>query len=269
MDSSYYLGTTLIGVLIHTILWTASLGDPRTSVVRLFCNKNSSADSGAALAVNFVPAMDNLSNQVDQNGFGAAVAGTGPNSFYALSQCFEDLSPVDCQLCFSEIRSLLPKCYPDTGGSIFLDGCFGRYENYSFFNEIFDSNDGNVCSYRKNSSRPTSFGKVVQVVVGKVTSEAITKQGFAVGSASDSESQVYALAQCWENLNKTLCSSCLVAAASSIVSCAPATEGRAVYAGCFVRYSTELFWNTNQTASNSSGMIQTLDVSYLLSLITL
>lgn len=235
------------------ILWKASLGDPQTTVVRQFCNNNSLALSGAVLADNFVAAMDNLSSQVDQNGFGTAVAGTGPNSFYALSQCFGDLGTVDCQLCFSEIRSLLPKCYPYTGGSIFLDGCFGRYENYSFFNEIFDSDDTNVCSYGKNSSNPTSFSEAVKVVVSNVTSEAKKKQGFAVGSASVSESQVYALAQCWENLNKTLCSSCLDAAASSIVLCTPATEGHALYAGCYVRYSNQLFWNVNQTSSNSSG----------------
>ncbi|XP_008791183.2 cysteine-rich receptor-like protein kinase 2 [Phoenix dactylifera] len=251
MDSSCSLGT-LIAVLIPIIIWKASLADPRTTVAGQFCN-NISSVSGPALADNFVPAMDNLSSLVDRNGFGTTVAGTGPNSVYALGQCFGDLGSVDCQLCFSEIRSLLPKCYPEPGGRIFLDGCFGRYENYSFFNEVVDSNDTHVCSYSKNSSNPRSFSKVVQVVVSNVTSEALKKQGFAVGSASDSNSQVYALAQCWENLDETLCGSCLDAAASSIVLCSPATEGRALYAGCYLRYSTVLFWNLNQTASNSSG----------------
>lgn len=253
MDFSRHLGPLVAVLMMHMILWKGSMGYPRTTVAGQFCSQTSSV-SAAVLADNFVPAMDNLSSLVDQNGFGTAIYGTGPNSVYALSQCMGDLGPVDCQLCFSEIRSQLPKCYPDTGGRIFLDGCFGRYENYSFFNEVLDSKDANVCSKSKNSSNPTSFSEVVRAVISNVTSDALRSRGFfAVGSASDSNSQAYALAQCWENLNETLCSSCLNAAASSIVSCTPAVEGRALYAGCYMRYSTELFWNVNQTASNSSG----------------
>lgn len=232
------------------------IGDPRTDLVKQICSNNLTS-SGSILADNFVPAMDNLSSLVNANGYGTNITGTDPNAVYALAQCYGDLSPIDCKLCFSEIRSQLPKCYPNTGGILYLDGCFGRFENYSFFNEIYSKNDTVVCSFSKNSSDPSIFGHAVREIVGNVSLQARRNHGFAVGSASLLNSTVYALAQCWENLNHSLCSSCLDSAASEILSCSPATEGRALYAGCFIRYSTELFWNVNNSTSSFNGISET------------
>ncbi|XP_077244213.1 cysteine-rich receptor-like protein kinase 2 isoform X2 [Tasmannia lanceolata] len=229
-----------------------SMSDPRTQVAGLFCN-TTVAVSGAVLAENFVRAMDNLSSLVTQNGFGTTIVGEGPNAVFGLAQCLKDLNSIDCRLCFSEIRSMLPKCYPNTGGRIFLDGCFGRYENFSFFNQAMDSEASKVCSFSRNSSEPEKFRQVVKAVIGNVSLEAQRNKGYAVGSASAFNLTLYALAQCWENLNKELCSSCLNDAASSIALCTPATEGRSLYAGCYMRYSTGIFWNINQTGSHSSG----------------
>lgn len=104
---------------------------------------------GAALADNFVPAMDDLNSNVSANGFGTSAVGTtaglNPNAVFGLGQCYRDLSPVDCKLCFAEVRSLLPKCYPSAGGRLYLDGCFGRYANYSFFSETLGPDDAVTC----------------------------------------------------------------------------------------------------------------------------
>ncbi|XP_020571781.1 cysteine-rich receptor-like protein kinase 2 [Phalaenopsis equestris] len=240
----------LLGFISAVILQTVT-GDPRTGLVKQFCSSTLTA-SGSILAENFVPAMDNLSSLVNSHGYGTNITGIDPNAVYALAQCYGDLSPIDCKLCFSEIRSQLPKCYPNTGGILFLDGCFGRYENYSFFNEIYSQNDTAVCSFSNNGSNPSIFGRLVKVVVGNVSLQALNNHGFAVGSASLSNTTVYALAQCWENLNHSLCSSCLDSATSEILSCSPAMEGRALYAGCFIRYSTGLFWNVNNSTSSSN-----------------
>ncbi|KAK8933960.1 Cysteine-rich receptor-like protein kinase 2 [Platanthera zijinensis] len=248
---------SLLLALISLSILKVSVGDPRTSLVAQFCNDTLAA-SGAILADNFVPAMDNLSSLVNANGYGTDITGLDPNGVYALAQCYGDLNPIDCKLCFSEIRSQLPKCYPKTGGTLFLDGCFGRYENFSFFNEIYSQDDKTVCVFTQNSSKPTVFAQVVKEVVGNVSLQAQNNKGFAIGSQMMSNLSVYVLSQCWENLDKSLCSSCLDSAASAILSCSPATEGRAVYAGCFIRYSTELFWNVNNTSSSSSGKNKTI-----------
>nr|CAD1834842.1 unnamed protein product [Ananas comosus var. bracteatus] len=238
-------GVLLVILTCSCFLRTAS-GDPRTVTAGQFCG-NSSSLSGSVFAINFVPAMDNLSSAVTSNGYGIVVMGQSPNAVFGLGQCMEDLNSTDCKLCFSEIRSLLPKCYPNTTGRVYLDGCFGRYANYLFFNDVIDSLDQSVCTTGNNSASPNDFGKAVEAVIGNVTAEAIrSNKGYAVRSASVSNTSAYALAQCWQILSQPLCSTCLNAAASSIVSCLPAVEGRALFAGCYMRYSTELFWNVYQ-----------------------
>ncbi|KAK1269945.1 Cysteine-rich receptor-like protein kinase 2 [Acorus gramineus] len=243
--------TIFLASLVILQFWGTSSADPRTSIAGQICS-NATAVSGTILGANIPLAMSNLSSQVYQNGFGETVMGDGPNAFYVLAQCMEDLSPIDCKLCFSEIRNRLTLCFPRTGGRLFLDGCFGRYDNYSFFGEALDSKNESVCLSSKKSDEPEKFSKVMRMAVGNVSLEARKKQKFAVGSFSDSNFTVYALALCWESLDDANCSSCLDAAVSSIVSCAPAIEGRSLNAGCYMRYSTSLFWNLNQTGSSSS-----------------
>jgi hypothetical protein len=117
--------------------------------------------SGSLLADNFVPAMDQLNTNVSAHGFGTSAVGSGgPNTVFGLGQCLRDLSPVDCKLCFAEVRSLLPKCYPRVGGRLYLDGCFGRYANYSFFGEAVDATaDAITCG--AGSRQPRAFGAAV------------------------------------------------------------------------------------------------------------
>ncbi|KAK9104412.1 hypothetical protein Scep_021256 [Stephania cephalantha] len=249
--------TTVLVLLMVLGLVGKTMADPRTSIAGLFCSKTL-AVSGNDLAHNFIRTMGNLSSMADDHGHGTTEVGEGPNSVYGLVQCFKDLSSIDCRLCFAEIRSVLPKCYPNIGGRIFLDGCFGRYENYSFFDQAMDSKDSNVCSLGRKSSNPDKFNEVLKMVMSNVSVEAQRSGGFAVGSASTSLVSVFALAQCWQDLDKRLCNACLQNAASSIMSCSPGVEGRSLKAGCYMRYSTRVFWNLNQTAVHSSGKSNSL-----------
>ncbi|XP_057952728.1 cysteine-rich receptor-like protein kinase 2 isoform X2 [Malania oleifera] len=246
--SGHFLGFALVILVMKSCLRTP-MADPRTSVAGLACNSSVSV-SADVLANNFVPAMYNLSSLINQSGFGTTRVGEDPNAVYGLAQCYGDLNPTDCRLCFSEIRSILPKCYPKTGGRIFFDGCFGRYENFSFFSEGLDSVELKNCS-SNTSSQPVAFREALTKVVGSVSLEALRRKGFAVGTESVSNLSIYALAQCWENLDKQTCNSCLQAAVSSIVSCSPSVDGRSLHAGCYLRYSNKPFWNTY--GKNSSG----------------
>lgn len=254
----YYCSFLLAPVIITCFsswITTTTLADPRATVVREFCNKTKDDGPGAVWANNFVVAFDNVNSDLEQKGWGITSVGQDPITFYALVQCLEDLSKVDCTLCYSEIRSLLPKCYPEIGGRIYLDGCFMRYANYSFFDEVMDSLDTSVCSSSNRSSDQQGFGSAVNAVLSNVTSLAVkSNKGFAVTSAFRStEFAAYALAQCWENLNTSSCAACLSAAAASVAKCAPAEEGRALFAGCFIRYSTAPFWNSQDSASGFSS----------------
>jgi hypothetical protein len=245
----------IIAACLSSWMITATQADPRATLVREFCNKTQASDPGAVWANNFVVAFDNLKSDLEQQGYGTTSVGEDPITYYGLVQCLEDLSRVDCTLCYSEIRSLLPKCYPQIGGRIYLDGCFMRYANYSFFGEFTDSLDTSVCSSSNHSSHQRGFSSAVNTVLSNVTSLAIKgNRGFAVSSASSSPKvAAYALAQCWQNLNTSSCASCLSAAAASVAKCAPAEEGRALFAGCFIRYSSSPFWNSKNSTSSFSS----------------
>lgn len=249
----------VLALTILLALCSATSADPRTSVAGQTCAPGT-AVSGSALADNFVPAMDELNTNVSAHGFGTSAVGSGPNTVFGLGQCFRDLSPVDCKLCFAEVRSLLPKCYPRVGGRLYLDGCFGRYGNYSFFGEALDAaSDARLCGTAAEGNYtgadPRAFGDAVRAVLANVTAaaEAPGSQGFGAGSAAVGGATAFAIAQCWETLNGTACAQCLRAASAAVAPCAPAAEGRALFAGCYLRYSTRQFWNVNATAGSSSS----------------
>lgn len=60
---------------------------------------------------------------------------------------------------------------------------------------------------------------------------------------------VYGIAQCVETATQNDCKDCLQVANENIHSCIarPNTNGRAIDAGCFMRYSDVAFFGDNQT----------------------
>ena len=60
---------------------------------------------------------------------------------------------------------------------------------------------------------------------------------------------VYGVAQCAETASPSSCQECLKVAHGNINSCLPSTNGRAVDAGCFLRYSSSPFFADNQTTN--------------------
>ncbi|TKY55220.1 Cysteine-rich receptor protein kinase 42 [Spatholobus suberectus] len=180
--------------------------------------------------------MDTVSFQVKDRGWGAqTLLGSGPPT-YALGQCHRDLGPTECYTCFTLARQVLSRCVPKTAGRIYLDGCFLRYDNYSFFRESVDpTRDINVC---QSQSLGKDGDKRVASAVLNVT-EGAAESGFAV----DGGEGVFALAQCWATLDKGNCERCLSEAGKKVQECVPAAEGWSLFTGCFLRYSTRKFYN--------------------------
>jgi hypothetical protein len=81
-----------------------------------------------------------------------------------------------------------------------------------------------------------SIEKVVDVVAG----DAVNGGG---GFAKKEVEGVYALAQCWNTLGIQGCKDCLKNAVKKVRGCLPNKEGRALNAGCYLRYSTHNFFN--------------------------
>ncbi|CAN0923961.1 Cysteine-rich receptor-like protein kinase 2 [Linum grandiflorum] len=253
--------------LAATLQQTAN-GDARAHSVNVTCN-NQLEENGTIYVPNFVATMENISDQMRASGFGAAVAGEpGPNRNYGLAQCYGDLSLLDCVLCYAEARTILPQCYPYNGGRIFLDGCFMRAENYSFYSEYAGPQDRAVCGGSGNgttggnnnsSSTTMSFQDVVRRALSNAASNAPRNSGYfrtreAVVGENNGSLSVFVLANCWRNLNSSACRLCLENAQESLVGCLPTSvEGRALNTGCFVRYSDRDFLNS-ESLNRSSGV---------------
>lgn len=244
----------LATVIIALLLVDRSEGEPRTRTIRIMCG-NTIENNATIFVPNFVATMENISNQMRAEGFGKAVTGTGVDANYGLAQCYGDLSLLDCVLCYAEARTVLPQCFPFNGGRIYLEGCYMRSQNFSFFEENVGPGDTTVCgnSTRKNNA----FQEAAREAVIKTVSDAtMNKQFFARGNLDvpgTGNESVYVLADCWRTLNESLCRSCLENASASILGCLPWSEGHALNIGCYMRYSDTNFLNPKPSNGSSRG----------------
>ncbi|XP_010251167.1 PREDICTED: cysteine-rich receptor-like protein kinase 2 [Nelumbo nucifera] len=246
-----------------SLLLKATVGDPRTQTVKIFCGHQKEHNT-TAFVPNFVATMENISDQMRTTGFGTSVVGSGPDANFGLAQCYGDLSLLDCVLCYAEARTILPQCFPYNGGRIFLDGCFMRAENYSFFQEFTGPNDQPVCG------NATRMGQRFQESARRAISEAVAAApnngGYARAAVPVSGSvnqSAYVLANCLKTLNASSCRACLDSASAFVTGCLPWSEGRALNTGCFMRYSDKDFLNSETTNGSSKGNTVVMVVAIL------
>ncbi|KAL8267076.1 hypothetical protein R6Q59_004420 [Mikania micrantha] len=245
--------SVLIRLIVILLLVDTSQGDPRTHIINVTCNQQLS-NNAAIYIPNFVQLMANVSRQIQTFKSGTSSTGTGPDSSYGLAECYGDLSTEDCILCYAEARTILPSCFPNNGGRIFLDGCFMRTQNYSFFEEYAGAEDTVVCGNRKGS-------RVFRDSVRQAISDAVRDAPRSINyfarkqALSDSaDDSTYVLADCWNTLDESSCTECLDSAFASILKCFPSSEGRALHTGCFLRYSNTNFLNPEPTGNNNGGI---------------
>ncbi|XP_076925281.1 cysteine-rich receptor-like protein kinase 42 [Bidens hawaiensis] len=245
--------------LLLSIFFLSAHSDPRaTPAGNLTCSGD------RATSPNFIPtfvqAMERLSSNLNGSSNNFAITNiTDPSQspFYALIQCHRDLSRTDCLVCYAVSRTAVPGCLPRTSGRIFLDGCFVRYDNNSFFQQAVDpATDTRNCT----SSLVTNnwddfqggfmeFNRSVGELVENVSRLAVNNSGFGVLGLN----RVYGLAQCWESLTNDECRTCLDKAKAEAVGCLPSREGRSMNAGCYLRYSTHKFFNNDSQADGGSS----------------
>ncbi|KAI7753985.1 hypothetical protein M8C21_015550 [Ambrosia artemisiifolia] len=211
---------------------------------------------------NFVRTMEILGTQMRTSHNATAIVGTGTSRNYGLAQCYGDLSSQDCILCYAQIRTSFPGCYPRYGGRIYLDGCFMRIHNYSFFDEYTSPNDTMVCGNMTRKS--VAFQESTRQAVTNAVSGALrnvdyfAREEMLVSSPNDSE--VYVLAECWKTLSPSSCRTCLENASMSITKCLPWSEGRVLNTGCFMRYSDTNFLNPIQVTRSSTNKVRIIAI---------
>ncbi|EOY02466.1 Cysteine-rich RLK 42 [Theobroma cacao] len=238
-------------LLVFPLLLSSSFSDPRISNAGLLCG-HSRPPNGTNLIPNFSEAMRGLSQAINNSHF-ASYHLNSTSPMYVLAQCHQDLSQTDCLLCYAAARTTLPRCLPSVSGRIFLDGCFLRYDNYSFYQESVSSSLDNVsCSpdeatvFDGDSKRVNLIGRSVDYAVGNMTRIALRNGGFGTVGMNG----VYALAQCWKSVPAEGCRECLEKAAKAVRGCVPKEEGRGMNTGCYLRYSTNKFYSKEGEAKH-------------------
>ncbi|XP_057811019.1 cysteine-rich receptor-like protein kinase 2 isoform X2 [Salvia miltiorrhiza] len=229
-----------------------SFADPRAQVIKLICGKQIEQNATINMA-NFISTMDKITVQMQASGHGAAATGSGRHASYGLAQCYGDLSPADCTLCYIEARNIMPRCYPSNGARVYLEGCFLRAQNYSFYHEYSGPDDGPVCGNRTRDDPgfEESLGKALSraVLAASGNVRYARAEVAVVGAVNKS---IHVLADCWRTIGASACRACLENASASALGCLPASRGRALNTGCFVEYSDSDFMNPVSRSGSSS-----------------
>ncbi|XP_055819157.1 cysteine-rich receptor-like protein kinase 2 isoform X2 [Solanum dulcamara] len=236
-------------IMLILLLTDTSVAEPRSQIIQLICGNSTTVS-----VENSVRTLEKLSEQLSSRGYGVGVTGTGPDATYGLGQCYGDLSLIDCSLCFSEARTHITLCFPNNGGRIYLDGCFMRAENYRFNDQYLGPEDRRVCGNR--TTKGSLFQQNARLAVQQAAANAPSNNGYARAQVSmhrPFNDTAYVLADCWKTLNANSCAACLQNASASMLGCLPWSEGRALYTGCFMRYSDTNFLNAISTSGGSSS----------------
>ncbi|KAI7742009.1 hypothetical protein M8C21_024076, partial [Ambrosia artemisiifolia] len=253
--------TTVIFIIMLIVQVSKSNGDARTEIIKLHCD-DALEDDREIFLRNYIDIMDKVGTQILTSHNATAVVGTVPNTRYGLAQCYGDLSSQDCIICYAQIQTFFPRCYPRNEGWIYLDGCFMRLQNYSFFEEYTSPNDTTICG--NTTSKSTSFQESTSRAVVNVVSGALRNNDYFAREemlVSGSNDSVYVLAECWKTLSPSSCRACLENASTSIANCLPWYEGRVLNTGCFMRYSNTNFLNPISVTESSSNKARKIAIA--------
>eukprot|EP01018_Ginkgo_biloba_P006018 Gb_10875 [translate_table: standard] len=249
-----FLGTMAMGSIIISVC-----SDPQATEAGHGCSLIKYVN-GSDFRENLKSVLASLAKNVSATGFATFAEGRKtPDRVYGLAQCRNDLSTSDCSQCFAQAERQIQKyCSAFNGARMIMDGCFLRYENYTFFDQAVDPGFSNVCS-SQSSTQPLDFNRTTQKLLNQINAKAPANGGFATGSmvqfspaaSATTTTTVYALALCRRSLSNDSCAKCLQAAQNLTLQCLPRRDGKGLEAGCYLRYATFPFFSINQAQSPS------------------
>ncbi|KAM7267546.1 hypothetical protein ACFE04_009712 [Oxalis oulophora] len=243
----------LLTIFSLTLNSHLTVSDPRKTVSGLYCGTHTVLTS--SIVPLFSSAMESLQENISTSRYATTHLSNSSISLYSLAQCHADLSSTDCLLCYATCRTKLPTCLPSDAGRIYLDGCFLRYDNYSFYADSVLTSFSTVnCTGLNYSSSSSSSGvrgeeefrESVGFAIGNVSEIAVKEGGFGVGEVGG----VYALAQCWESVSTDGCRECLGNVSMEVKGCGIKKDGRGMNAGCYLRYSTNKFYDDDDKGNS-------------------
>ncbi|RXH90704.1 hypothetical protein DVH24_035468 [Malus domestica] len=130
-----------------------------------------------------------------------------------------------------------------------------RYESAGFYDQTTLPGNVGLCG-NITASQVTTFTAAagsllvdLRIATPKINGFFAATKNEVVSSGGNGNATVYGVAQCAETISKIGCQDCLNVAYNNLQSCLPDTDGRAVDAGCFMRYSSTSFFSDNQTTN--------------------
>lgn len=238
---------------------------------RLLCGN---ASNSSNIHDNLKNVTAGLSAIVHSQNWGIFSITNPPPHVYGLAQCYGHISSEECQDCFNSASEKLQSCLPSESGRLYLDGCFHRYDTREFYYDIFDPNSDNVTCGTPTPALTDpytvdDFENKLNRAVSNVTDKAVANDGFGTTEVKGGALTVYALAQCWKTIDAEHCKQCLHTASADLTKCVPGAEGRAMFAGCFMRYSTTRFFKQIAEPGNNQKKYNHLAIAAIvISLIT-
>ncbi|GLJ51908.1 hypothetical protein SUGI_1102770 [Cryptomeria japonica] len=169
------------------------------------------------------------------------------DSVYVLAQCRKDKSSADVVNCIKVATKQVGFCSNVTGASASYNGCFLHYENYNFYSSSYtDEGNKQVCA-NDNATTSNSFSATAQSLISDLCSATPQMKDYLAAQTRQgpSNTTVYGLASCIRSIQRNSCQECLSIAKTNINKCFPRSEGRAVDAGCYLRYDSKPFLPRN------------------------
>ncbi|XP_076927407.1 cysteine-rich receptor-like protein kinase 2 isoform X1 [Bidens hawaiensis] len=229
---------------------TSQSNNRNSTLMRYYCSLYYGRSANYFLS-NLNTTLSSLHEQLSLNRARYAVARTllTGESVWGLAVCRGYVSTAECVACFNYAVAQLKVCGRANGAHAFYNDCDVRYENFNFYANA-NIRAGVVICGNTTSPQQANFRKTVEGLISDLRTAAPRTSDYYAASTrpvANSNHTVYAIAQCNLNLSQSVCQECLNSRYSSLDSCLPVTNGRAIDNGCFMRYSSTRFFELNQT----------------------
>ncbi|GMP25644.1 hypothetical protein CsSME_00002406 [Camellia sinensis var. sinensis] len=239
-------------IIVVALILESAMPDPEINLLNKGCSQYNATNLSDFFS-NLNATFSGLRNQISSQNkkFATAQQARTSDPVYAMVQCRDYLSVADCVSCFDAAVSQIRNCSAANGARVIYDGCFLRYESSSFYDQGTLPGNVGVCGNR-TVSQATAFDTAVQGLLTDLKIATPKINGFFAATKSEvvgGSTTVYAVSQCAETISESTCQDCLTVAYANIQSCPPNADGRAVDAGCFLRYSDTAFFADNQTTN--------------------
>ncbi|PKA56405.1 Cysteine-rich repeat secretory protein 55 [Apostasia shenzhenica] len=238
----------------------ASCADP----INLSCGQNFTG-SGELLQGSLDRVLPDLVVRTPADGFAVSTYGSGNYTVYGLTRCRGDLTAAACSFCIAEAARKLPEaCAAASGGHIWYEECFLRYDTEDFLGTL-DMTNGVVLINTANATDPFEFDSKVEELMAGVWKAAVVpgQKRFARGLSlfPAANLTIEGMAQCTRDLTVATCEECLVAAVGLLPNYCRFRQGcRILYGSCVVRYEIYEFlfagnWDKYAAASSYKVII--------------